>query len=271
MARTDKSGVKVGAKAVPYARGLAALGNNDGEDSPRSALYAPAMMLMAPEDDPRVAGWLVPGENCTREGYDLVLRGAVDDGTSEQPWGSNTGVRIKRYGKRAGYGESAEHWCGIWLGAVYTDRGCYVPEWYGAVDNWLPYSQPIDRAGLIAAIKKQGDYAKHLIGAAIIYGKRGTSPLQTAEGRSIAVATLKKTGWDGIHIGMVTKAEVNSGAPDGVELLTREANRGYGIVTNVGVAVDQAPSIRHDVIAIHFPRRDPNYVPKKQTIRLVAG
>lgn len=247
-----------------------------GEDQPRSALYAPAMMVMPPEDDPRVAGWLVPPSaddpgNCTFDGYELVLRGACDDGISEQPWGSNKGGRILRYGKRAGYGDSPEYWCGIWIGAVYADRGFYVPEWYGAVDNWLPYAHPLTRDMLVAAIKKGGSFAKSLPGAALIYGKRGTSALQTPEGKSLSVASVKKTGWDGIHIGMITRAEVNTGAPDGVELLTREANRGYGMVTNTGVAVDQAPSVRHDVIAIHFPKRAPGYAPKRQTIRLAAG
>lgn len=245
----------------------------EGEDRPRSAvLYAPSMIVLPPEDDPRVAGWLAPGDNCTLEGYELVLRGECDEGISEQPWGSNTGIRIKRYTKRAGYGDAAEYWCAIWLGAVYADRGFYVPEWYGAVDSWLPYASAITRQQLIERIlaNPKSDFVKRLIGAALIYGKRGTSALQTAEGRAVSVDALKKSGWDGIHIGMITRAEPNSGAPDGVELLTREANRGYGITGATGVAVDQAPSTRHDVIAVHFPRRVEGYAPRKQTIRLVA-
>lgn len=232
--------------------------------------YAPTMLVRNVDDDPRYAGWLVPGDNCTQEGYELVLRGAVDEGIWEEPWGSNTSVRIAKYTKIAGY-DSPQYWCAIWLGKVYSDRGMYVPEWYGAVDWWLPYSVAITREQLLARIQKGGEFVKQLPGAALIYGKRGTIPLQDANGKAYHPDMLKARGWDGVHIGMITRAEVNTGAPDGIGLLTREANRGYGIVTNNGVAVDEAPSVRHDVIAIHFPKRAPGYVPSKQTIRLVAG
>ncbi len=241
-------------------------------DAPVSLGAAPPMILRKPEDDPRVAGWLVVGENCTQEGYDLVLRGACDDAIWEDPWGSNTGPensRLRRYIKRAGYGDQPESWCGCWLGAVYSDRGMYVPEYYGGVDQWLPYSMPITQQELKARVKSGSELVKRLPGAAIIYGKRGTIPLQMPDGRGYSVEALKRSGWDGIHIGMITRAELNAGAPDGVAILTREGNRGYGITGNVGVAVDEAPTERHDVIAIHIPRRAEGYVPMKQTIRPV--
>lgn len=236
-----------------------------------ASLYsAPPMMAGVPEDDPRCAGWLVPNENCTMEGYELVLRGECDEGIWETPWGSNRGGRIDKMTLRAKY-ELKQSWCGIWLGAVYQDRGMYVPQYYGAVDWWLPYAVPMTFEQLTAIVVKGGEGLKLLPGAAIIYGKRGTLALQSESGQGYHPDVLKKNGWDGVHIGMITRAETNAGAPGGVAILTREANRGYGMVTNNGVVCDEAPLVRHDVIAIYYPRRAPNYVAKKQTIRLVPA
>lgn len=234
--------------------------------APNASTLAPAMTVLGVEDDPRMAGWLAIGDNCTEVGYDLVTRGSLDDGIWEDPWGSNMGGRINRMTKRTGY-VPPQYWCAIWLACVYADRGCYVPKYPGAVDWWLPYSVPITLEKLKEITLRGGLAASNLPGAALIYGKRGTVPLQAQDGKAYHPDYLKKMGWDGVHIGMITRAEVNSGAPGGVAIMTREANRGYAIVTNNGVAVDQAPTARHDVIAIHYPHREPNYVPGKQIIR----
>jgi hypothetical protein len=231
-----------------------------------SVKLAPPMIVRQVEDDPRVAGWLVPGDNCTKEGYEIVCRGVCDEGIWEEPWGSNESQRINRYTKFAGY-EPPQYWCGIWLGKVYADRGMYVPEFYGAVDWWLPYAQPTSLALLKQRAAKGGEFARALPGAAIIYGQRGTIPLQDESGRAYHPDYLKRFGWDGRHIEMITRAEPNAGAPGGVAIATRGGNRGYGITHNTGVAVDEAPTERLDVIAVHFPKRAPGYVPKRQVVR----
>lgn len=176
---------------------------------------------------PRSSGWLVPGEeygapgaNCAWHEYLIVRRTERDDGILEQPWASNRGVRIDKMTVRAG-SPLGSWWCGIEVGTVFRDCGMYVPQEYGAVDAWLPYLVSTPR-----------------IGSAIIYGVRG----------------------DGHHIGIVTR--IGTGMPnapaDGI--LTREGNRSFaGTTSNNGVAVDQGPVQRRDILGYVRPRPVPGW------------
>jgi hypothetical protein len=162
--------------------------------------------LAPPEKWDRVAGWLVPGDNCTELEYRIVVRSAIDDGTLENPLGSNRGLRIEKWLRAAHVPESLIStgkgwWCAAWVGAVFRDAGARVPRDYASVDAWLPFLQKTPRPG-----------------SAIVYGVRG----------------------DGHHIGIVTRLSPL--------MLTREGNRAFGGISNNGVAVDQGPMNRKDVL-----------------------
>jgi hypothetical protein len=114
---------------------------------------------------PAEAGWLVPPPspeaNCTALQYAVILRAMKDVGILEVPLGSNRGVRIERYLRRANVPESLIRtgkgwWCAAEVGAVFLDCGIPVPADYASVDSWLPY---------LAQTRT--------IGSAVVYGVRG--------------------------------------------------------------------------------------------------
>lgn len=110
-------------------------------------------MLMKPAAQawPADLGWLVPppsvGANCTAIQYAVAQRALKDVGILETPLGSNRGVRIDRYLRRANVPESLittgkGWWCASQTGAVLIDCGVPVPTDYGSCDAWLPYLEP---------------------------------------------------------------------------------------------------------------------------------
>lgn len=114
---------------------------------------------------PAEAGWLVPepspGANCTALQYAVVIRAMKDVGILEVPLGSNRGVRIDRYLRRANVPESLIEqgrgwWCAAEVGAVFLDCGIPVPADYGVVQSWVPYLSP-----------------SRTIGSAVVYGADG--------------------------------------------------------------------------------------------------
>lgn len=110
---------------------------------------------------PNLAGWLVPGENCSTLGYAIVQRAFDDIGILEVPLASNRGVRIERYLRRAGVPEDViaagkGWWCAAFVGAVFVDCGVPVPSGYASCDAWLPYVEP-----------------EPAVGHAVLYGVRG--------------------------------------------------------------------------------------------------
>jgi hypothetical protein len=110
----------------------------------------------------RQAGWLTP-DNSTPLGRNIVERAFRDVGILEVPLGSNRGVRIDEYLRRAGVPESLitsgkGWWCAAWAGAMFADAGAKVPRDYASCDSWLPFVQP-----------------EPMIGAAILYGVRGNA------------------------------------------------------------------------------------------------
>jgi hypothetical protein len=116
---------------------------------------------------PADLGWLVPppssGANCTALQYAVCQRANKDVGILEVPIGSNRGVRIDRYLRRAHVPESLittgrGWWCASQTGAVLIDCGVPVPTDYGSCDAWLPY---LDK--------------KPTIGSVVLYGVRGNA------------------------------------------------------------------------------------------------
>lgn len=182
-----------------------------------------SLIHLPAESWPATNGWLVPGWNCTALQYAIVTRSACDDGIREVPPASNRGVRLDRYTKRAG-SPLGSWWCAIWAGCVYADCGALVPAGFPATDAWLPYLRPVP-----------------CIGAAILYGVKG----------------------DAHHIGIVTRLPKDDHGADGIyrggakvaldAMLTREGNRAYAGTTNNGVAVDQAPPRRADILGYFYP------------------
>lgn len=168
---------------------------------------------------PNLGGWLVSqgeGANCTPLQHAIVLRALQDDGILETPLGSNRGVRIDRYTRRAGLPVPKDKktgegwwWCAIWAGAVFADCGAQIPVDYPACDRWLPFLEPTP-----------------CIGAAVLYGVRG----------------------DAAHIGIIARISPL--------MLSVEGNRSYaGTVSNNGVAVDLGPVIRRDILGYFHPRK----------------
>jgi len=192
-----------------------------------------------PQDDPRVGGWLVPDENCTRVGYEIVTRCYCDIGICEDPEGSNWGGRIAAMAKRWGY-DTPQYWCAIWLMTVWADRGCLVPEWGGAVENWRRHVKPEWRLTISQMLKASPAVQKHLIGAAIVYEHAAKNRL--------------------VHCGIITRITKT-------RVFTCEGNRGFaGGVTNNGEWVNIEPCTRHDVYGVIVPTRAVQYKPKKQIV-----
>lgn len=113
-----------------------------------------SLRTMSLEPWPATAGWLSE-DNSRPLGRAIVLRAMCDVGILEVPLGSNRGIRIDRYAKRAG-SPLGSWWCAIWAGAVFADCGAVVPVGYASCDSWLPYLTKTP-----------------VIGAAILYGVRG--------------------------------------------------------------------------------------------------
>lgn len=164
---------------------------------------------------PTMCGWLVPDVNCTQLQYAIVQRAMADVGILETPLGSNRGKRIDRYAARGG-SPAGSYWCGLFVGAVFSDCGAMVPEGYGATDNWLPYITD-----------------KPVIGAAVLYGLRKKGPV--------------RADMDAHHIGVIARLDPM--------ILTIEGNRSYaGTASNNGIAVDIGPMLRKDVLGFVHPR-----------------
>lgn len=177
----------------------------------------PTLIHPAAHDWPATAGWLVAGQNCTALQLAIVLRAMADVGILETPLGSNRGVRIEKYLRRAGVPESLitsgkGWWCAAEVGAVFADCGVPVPQDYASCDAWLPYLQQ-----------------EPAIGAAVLYG-------------------LKKGGRaDAHHIGVVVRLEPMR--------LSIEGNRSFAGTTNNGVACDLGPINRTDILGYVTPER----------------
>lgn len=215
----------------------------------------PGLMTVPPEDDPRVAGWLVPGFNCTDLGYEIVLRCFCDVGICEQPESSNRGKRIDHMAERLGLPVGL-YWCAIWQCCVLADRGCLFPVDGANCDEWIRFTTP---ATLRELVGSSDEARKHLIGSQILYGTRGRGDHRRN------AAALRADGWDAVHIGTITRVT-------GTRLYTCEGNRGYaGGVTNNGEWVSNDVCRRADIIGVVAPMPAPNYVPRKHTIRQEAA
>lgn len=118
------------------------------------------LIKLTAEPAPRVAGWLVPGENCTDLEYRVVCRAWPDIGILERPAGSNRGIRIDKMTRRTGL-KPPVFWCAIWAGLVMADAGALVPQNFPDCDTWLPYLSPIPRNGSAVLYGKPGD-ARHI-------------------------------------------------------------------------------------------------------------
>ena len=209
---------------------------NNAEQSP--------WIFAQPQDDPRVAGYLVPEENCTTLGYEIVLRCYADIGICEQPEGSNMGARIEAMTKRWGL-QPPQYWCAIWAMSVWADRGALVVKGGALVENWRKVVKPEWRMTVSNMLNASAEVRKHLIGAMILY-------------ENVAERRLA-------HIGIITRITKN-------RVFTCEGNRGFaGGVTNNGEWVNIEPTSRHDVYGVVVPTRSPLYAPKRQRLSLALN
>lgn len=174
---------------------------------------------------PRIAGWLVPGDNCTPLGYRIVMRAFCDVGILEVPNGSNRGTRLDAMNKRAGT-PLGSYWCAIWAGLVLADAGSMVPENYPGTDYWLPY------------VKDGREKATPEVGDVVIYGLKKAGPV---------------VDWGNAHhCGIIVRQREPKLGEN--FLLTIEGNRGYAGTTNDGNAVDIGPMIRADILGYVSPK-----------------
>lgn len=185
---------------------------------------ADRLVKLAPEAWPRLAGWLVPGQNCTPLGYSIVDRAFRDLGILEVPNGSNRGTRLDAWNRRAGT-PLGSWWCAIWAGLVWADCGALVPENFSGTDYWLPF------------VKEGRERARPEPGDAVIYGLKKPGPV---------------VPWGNAHhMGIIVRA------PEPVNgqqfTLTIEGNRGFAGSTNNGVAVDIGPMLRTDILGYVTP------------------
>jgi len=186
------------------------------------------LIRVAPLTFPRIAGWLVQGENCTELGYRIVLRAFCDLGIVEVPNGSNRGRRLDAMNRRAGT-PLGSWWCAIWAGLVWADAGATVPENYPGTDYWLPY------------VKDGREHAEPEPGDAIIYGLKKPGPV---------------VDWGNAHhIGIVVRKREDTLRQN--FLLSIEGNRGFAGTTNDGNAVDIGPVLRTDILGYVSPKAVP--------------
>lgn len=173
---------------------------------------------------PRIAGWLVPGDNCTELGYRIVQRLYPDIGIMERPLGSNWGKRISSIIGRFG-GKAPEYWCGDEVGGIWADAGALVPETPQNCDNWLEHMKPVKNVDPI-----------DIPGSAILFGKPG----------------------DAKHIEIVTRYELR---PDRL-ILTGGGNKGIrgatGSNANNGLGVGMDILARADVLGLVVPTLRPD-------------
>lgn len=171
------------------------------------------LIRLAPEPEPRTAGWLVPGHNCTELGYRIVVRAFRDLGIEEAPWGSNRGIRIDSLTRRSGL-NPPQWWCALWVGGVYADCGALIPRNYPGTDYWLPFiDQRVEP------------------GAAILYGLRRRGPVMP--------------NMDAHHIGIVVRVKP-------LETIEGNRSWA-GTASNNGVAVDIGPVQRRDILGYFHP------------------
>jgi hypothetical protein len=222
---------------------------------PHTGITTPAgLTTLQPLDDPRVAGWLVPGYNCTEVGYEVVLRSFCDIGICEQPEGSNMGRRIEAMTRRMGL-TPPQYWCAVWVCCVLADRGCLFPVNGASCDEWIRFSHLCTLRDILTA---SPGAQKFMIGGQILFGTRGRGD----HGRS--ASALRLSGWDAVHIGTITRITKT-------RVYTCEGNRGYaGGVTNNGEWVSNDVCKRTDVIGIIPLRQAADYTPQKHTIQRVA-
>lgn len=174
---------------------------------------------------PPIAGWLIPKENCSELGYQIVQRAFRDVGILEVPNGSNRGTRLDRMNARASV-PLGSWWCAVWTGLVWADAGASVPDSFPGTDYWLPY------------VKEGREKATPEPGDAIVYGLKRKGPV---------------VPWgDGHHIGIVVRAREPKLGQN--FLLTIEGNRGFAGTTNNGQAVDIGPVVRSDILGYVSPR-----------------
>jgi hypothetical protein len=223
---------------------------------PHTGIVTPAgLTTLPPQDDPRVAGWLVPGYNCTELGLEVVLRSFCDLGICEQPEGSNLGKRIEAMTTRMGL-RPPQYWCAIWVCCVLADRGCLFPVNGASCDEWIRFSHLCTLRDILTA---SAEAQKHMIGAQILFGTRGRGDHKRSG------AALRASGWDAVHIGTITRITKT-------RVYTCEGNRGYaGGVTNNGEWVSNDVNKRTDIIGVIPLQAAPTYTPQKHTIRQVAA
>lgn len=172
---------------------------------------------------PHAFDWLGPEVDPLRRR--ILARSHLDIGILEVPKGSNRGVRIDTYLRRARVPEALieagkGYWCAAWAGAVFIDAGAKIPADYGSCDAWLPYLVPCPLAEL-PTVGQPGD--------AVLYGKRRPD------------GTL-----DAQHIGILWRLDP--------QVLSCEGNRGLGATpTNNGTAVDVDEVTRADVLGVVRP------------------
>jgi hypothetical protein len=164
-----------------------------------------------------------------------IVRQALEDNNKhESPLGSNRSPYIDALTRWAG-SPLGSYWCAIWAGAIFAAAGCRVPQLFPSCDYWLPY-----------LVDPKVMPAEERIGCAILYGKRGTTPITLTS----TISGLKAAGWDAQHIGIIT-----NWIRDPYDLvITTEGNRGYqGLpvgTPNNGIAIDTAPLTRKDVLGV---------------------
>lgn len=169
-------------------------------------------------------------DQATERGRQIIRRAAHDAHLREEPLGSNRAPYLDALCTRFGI-PLGSYWCALWAGAVLIDCGCLVPGAFADCDRWLPYLVPVTAVS-------PGDRT----GAAILYGTRGTGPVDPD------YQVMKATGWNAVHLGLVADGTTTP-------MITVEGNRGYaGSPTNNGVAVDFAPTYRPDVLGLVLPR-----------------
>lgn len=111
-----------------------------------------------------------------------------DPGILEMPLGSNRGVRIDYYTKRAKL-KPPVYWCACFVGAVWADAGAMIPQDYPSCDAWLPYlrSDPVPGAAILYGPSRSNATHIELVARVdtmllVIGGNRGAPGANTNNG-----------------------------------------------------------------------------------------